>query len=628
MAPVKINVPRTGTPYQPIGLRRRRHLRKIVLTAVVLIALYIFFGTVNIRMLSFQQHQTYMNDRANTRRYTSVQSYDWRKAPFHNKIDSYTSLPAGAPRDLPPIQFHFPPEPSSQRTVREKRRDAVRKEFQRTWDSYRKFASPQDELMPLSGQGLDTFGGWGATLVDSLDTLWIMGFKKEFNEAVEAVARIDFGNSTMHTISVFETTIRYLGGLLSAYDLSGEVVLKEKAIQLGEMLYRAFDTNNNMPQDRLATEAAKNTEGAGFIADSNICFAGIGSLTMEFTRLAQVTSEPRFYDAVARVTTFLAQKQNSTRLPGLFPTWVNAFNEDISYDRSFTMGAMADSSYEYFPKMFALLGGLEPVYEKLYKDAAPMIDKHMLFRPMLPESEKSEELLFSGDVLANDLEETRLEPEMQHLTCFVGGFFALAGRLFQSAHDVEIGAKLTEGCIYAYKKMPTGIMPEIFNIVPCESRASCPWNATKWEEEVLKKTYGENHSDFMDMVKSLKLPEGFTSIRDRRYLLRPEAIESVFIMYRITGYEEYLDHAWDMFTSIRRASATKYANGQVLDVTEADPIPLPEDKMESFWTAETLKYFYLIFSPPDMISLDDWVFNTEAHPFRRPKLIELQAGDN
>lgn len=257
-----------------------------------------------------------------------------------------------------------------------------------------------------------------------------------------------------------------------------------------------------------------------------------------------------------------------------------------------------------------------------------MIDKHMLFRPMLPESEKSEELLFSGDVLANDLEETRLEPEMQHLTCFVGGFFALAGRLFQSAHDVEIGAKLTEGCIYAYKKMPTGIMPEIFNIVPCESRASCPWNATKWEEEVLKKTYGENHSDFMDMVKSLKLPEGFTSIRDRRYLLRPEAIESVFIMYRITGYEEYLDHAWDMFTSIRRASATKYANGQVLDVTEADPIPLPEDKMESFWTAETLKYFYLIFSPPDMISLDDWVFNTEAHPFRRPKLIELQAGDN
>jgi len=42
------------------------------------------------------------------------------------------------------------------------------------------------------------------------------------------------------------------------------------------------------------------------------------------------------------------------------------------------------------------------------------------------------------------------------------------------------------------------------------------------------------------------------------------------------------------------------------------------DEMESFWLAETLKYFYLLFSTPDVISLDDWVLNTEAHPFRRP----------
>jgi hypothetical protein len=47
--------------------------------------------------------------------------------------------------------------------------------------------------------------------------------------------------------------------------------------------------------------------------------------------------------------------------------------------------------------------------------------------------------------------------------------------------------------------------------------------------------------------------------------------------------------------------------------------PKQVDSMESFWLAETLKYFYLIFSPPNVISLDDWVFNTEAHPFRRPR---------
>jgi len=114
----------------------------------------------------------------------------------------------------------------------------------------------------------------------------------------------------------------------------------------------------------------------------------------------------------------------------------------------------------------------------------------------------------------------------------------------------------------------------------------------------------------------------------------------VFILYRITGKQEYLDAAWDMFTAIVAHTRTPYANGQLLDVTGQTgfgdeqytvgqryrgqgPATVRkgnvEDKMESFWTAETLKYFYLIFSTPDMISLDDWVFNTEAHPFRRPK---------
>jgi mannosyl-oligosaccharide alpha-1,2-mannosidase len=138
--------------------------------------------------------------------------------------------------------------------------------------------------------------------------------------------------------------------------------------------------------------------------------------------------------------------------------------------------------------------------------------------------------------------------------------------------------------------------------------------------------------------EACRIPQGFAVIRDTRYLLRPEAIESVFIMYRITADPAYLEHAWDMFTAVVAASRTPYANGQVRDVTFVEP-PVPrgakvegvrdgvftrednvEDKMESFWTAETLKYFYLIFSRPDMVSLDEWVFNTEAHPFRRPKV--------
>ncbi|KAK0756530.1 hypothetical protein N5P37_010683 [Trichoderma harzianum] len=74
-----------------------------------------------------------------------------------------------------------------------------------------------------------------------------------------------------------------------------------------------------------------------------------------------------------------------------------------------------------------------------------------------------------------------------------------------------------------------------------------------------------------------------------------------------------------MFTAIAKGTQTAYANVAVLDVTIADgKLPL-EDYMESFWLAETLKYFYLVFTTPDIISLDDYVLNTEAHPFKLTK---------
>ncbi|PSN68904.1 seven-hairpin glycosidase [Corynespora cassiicola Philippines] len=621
---VRINVPR-GAPHQPLTRRHKKVLSYAALFALFFGAYYLWNGPIDRLAVPFTDHEAYMNDRANVDGFVSKGSYDWRKAAFYNKPESYTPLPPGKPRTLPTVQFDFPPETKAQKQLREKRRVAVHNEFERSWYAYKKYAWKQDELKPSTAEGLSTFGGWGATLVDSLDTLWIMGMKDDFYKAVGAVASIDFGKSDVGSISVFETTIRYLGGLLSAYDLSHEKVLLDKAVQLGEMLYRAFDTNNNMPLDRLTLESAKKPNSLGFIADSNICFAAVGSLTMEFTRLAQITQEAKFYDAVARVTDFFDSAQNTTRIPGLFPTNVNAYKQDLSFDRSFTIGAMADSTFEYFPKMTALLGGLEPVYEKLYKDSSAMIDKFMLFRPMLPDSKDGEDLLFCGNVYATDVENVKLDAEMQHLTCFIGGMFALAGRLYKDEHHVDLGAKLTKGCIFAYESMPTGIMPEIFNMAACDDRNSCPWNQTKYEEEVLKRAYGKSKADFLAAVEELKLPPGYTYLRDKRYLLRPEAIESVFVMYRITGDEYYMDRAWDMFTSIQRASSTRFANGQVFDVT-ADPPLDPENKMESFWLAETLKYFYLIFSPPDMISLDDWVLNTEAHPFRRPKLLKTEPG--
>jgi len=71
-----------------------------------------------------------------------------------------------------------------------------------------------------------------------------------------------------------------------------------------------------------------------------------------------------------------------------------------------------------------------------------------------------------------------------------------------------------------------------------------------------------------------------------------------------------------MFEAIIKATSTQFGHSAVYDVTVPEPYQV--DEMESFWLAETLKYFYLLYSTPETISLDEWVFNTEAHPFKRP----------
>ena len=89
-------------------------------------------------------------------------------------------------------------------------------------------------------------------------------------------------------------------------------------------------------------------------------------------------------------------------------------------------------------------------------------------------------------------------------------------------------------------------------------------------------------------------------------------------MYRITGDTSWQDKGWRMFEAILRATRAEAGHSAIEDVTFSEK-PLLSDNMESFWLAETLKYFYLLYETPDVVSLDDWVLNTEAHPFRRPK---------
>jgi len=269
----------------------------------------------------------------------------WKNAPLRYPVPSMIALPKGKPQRMAKVQHDFGVETEHTKAERLRRQGAVRDAFLHSWQGYKKHAWLQDEVTPVSGGYKNDFGQRGATLVDALDTLVIMGLNEEFEHALKAIKRIDFTTAGAHKVNVFETTIRYLGGLLSAYDLSSAKhhILLDRATQLGDMLYAAFDTPNRMPVTRWNWEnAALNGPQA---ADTQCLSAELGSLTLEFTRLAQLTGDAKYYDAVQRVTDVLEKQQNRTQIPGLFPVLVSPLREDYSSGETFTMGGMTDSLY-------------------------------------------------------------------------------------------------------------------------------------------------------------------------------------------------------------------------------------------------------------------------------------------
>ncbi|KAF4589268.1 class I alpha-mannosidase 1A [Ophiocordyceps camponoti-floridani] len=743
----------------------------------------------------------------------SADEVHWIKPKEHYPLrkSSVITLPTGPAKDLPRVQFAFPPESAQAKVKRLERRKRVKTELERSWSGYKKHAWLHDELSPVSGGFRDPFCGWAATLIDSLDTLWIADMKDEFGKAVEAVETIDFTRARRSDIPVFETTIRYLGGLIAAFDVSegprgGYSILLNKAVELADILMGIFDTPNRMPvlYYQWKPEYASQPHMAGQVG-----MAELATLSLEFTRLAQLTSQHKYYDAVARITNALeAMQKEGTLIPGLFPESLDAsgcnrtatrlenamsraaqkqiesqglisdtkgFGEysndqkvvrdpteegkgarsgasasrlerrdglntdDTSFRASsksnswqkgpykadgikadwdcvaqglvpggfglqkFHMGGGQDSAYEYFGKEYQLLRGREPKYKKLYEDAADAIDKYLLYRPMI---EGQWDALFPAkvSVSSQSADDLLYHYEVTHLTCFIGGMFGLGGKLFSRPDDIETAKKLTDGCVWAYQATASGIMPDGGTVVPCPSMDRCEFNKTrwwelldgskdwrddqvrKWEEQYgdaasenskdlgkraamgvpevkgaavretrgsqlpeslrvkLGKKYGVSssqtkvttdgtsrdssqgakesipkrpmsHEEYVKMIlDTTKLPPGYLPNPSAVYLLRPEAIESVWYMYRITGDPTWMDKGWRMFEATVRATRTSIANSAVSDVLSKEP--QPKDEMESFWMAETLKYYYLLFSEPDLISLDEWVLNTEAHPFK------------
>lgn len=228
-----------------------------------------------------------------------------------------------------------------------------------------------------------------------------------------------------------------------------------------------------------------------------------------------------------------------------------------------------------------MLGGKNDQYIRMYRTALEAATKYHFFRAKTP---GNQDILFTGDLSAGGGAPT-LSARIQHLGCFVGGMVGLGARINKSPTELERAIQLTDSCVWAYTNTASGIMPEIFHVHPCPSDGSCAWAEDGHTEP------GHQY--------------GFGSVVDSSYQLRPEAIESVFVMYRITGSLEWQEKGWKMFEAIVKHTKTPIANARLRDVTREHPEQ--EDSMESFWLAETLKYFYLLFSEPDLVNLDNFV---------------------
>lgn len=152
-----------------LGLARRRRSR-IILLSVVLFLFLLFQGTFSSLSVAFETFP-FRTSREPLR--FKASSVDWADAKLFFPHQSTTPMPRGQPNVLPRVQATSLSSKETKET--RERRAAVKNTFLRSWNAYKEQAWTWDELRPVSGGGKNTFGGWAATLVDSLDTLWIMG---------------------------------------------------------------------------------------------------------------------------------------------------------------------------------------------------------------------------------------------------------------------------------------------------------------------------------------------------------------------------------------------------------------------------------------------------------------------
>lgn len=423
----------------------------------------------------------------------------------------------------------------------------VKQIFYHAYDGYLQYAFPMDELQPLTCKGRDTWGSFSLTLIDSLDTLLVLGNKTEFARVAKYISEntnFDYDKN----VSVFESNIRVIGGLLSAHILAGSIVPKylyddnnkivpknwpchgkllDLAVNLADKLLPAFQTTTKMP---FGTVNLKN--GVPNNETPITCTAGVGTFLIEFGTLSKLTGNEKYIKAAEEALDSLFDKKSKIDLVGNHidtktGKWIAT---------GASIGGAIDSYFEYLVK-----GSILFQNNKYF-------EQFLVFKNSINKYIKTKDNLYvtvdmnSGKVSDNS---------MESLSCFYPGIETLYG---DNENALKTIKKISEIAL-AY-----GGFPE------------------KWKIDI----------------------EAADSNR-AGYPLRPELIESIFYLYRSTKNPILIDIAESLLFSIEKLTKTECGYATIKSVHTHEL----EDRMESFFLAETLKYFYLIFDPDNFLHDQD-----------------------
>ncbi|KAI9821283.1 MAG: hypothetical protein M1827_004019 [Pycnora praestabilis] len=491
--------------------------------------------------------------------------------------------------------------------------------MQRTFWKYRLSAWGYDDILPVSGGQGTSRNGWGAFIVDTSTTLALMGLWEELGLEVDHIIHnIDF-TTAKDLVDPFETTIRYLGALVSLTDLidSGVVppgiisskkrdAILAQASSLAKKLAPSFDSPTGMiwPRVDFQHDLPSSDPPSVYeiypekIRSQNPAIgpARAGSNWLENYRLSRLTGDVRYVNNATKAWTPLVWNRNYEDWPGLIDAPVDIFTAvPVGHTRSWD--GSHDSYYEYLIKAHIL--SPTNINASRYRDR--WLQAASSLRTYLSSNSSSAASHKKGKLFIGKAENGDFINEMGHLAHFAAGNLMLGGRYLGRPDLVDFGAELLESAHHTYATTATHIGPELFSWIPASStqHSNTTLSPIKSTQEL-----ANQHSGYWT--------------RNPKYNLRPEYVESLFYAYRITGSPKYRAWAWEAYLAIESTCRAEYGYAAVRDV---DRDWGGEDNLwdvsESFWGAETLKYLYLIFADETVASLDEWVFNTEAHPLRR-----------